>query len=81
MTGSREDQRVGVVSSEFAAVELSIDNAANGPRLRIEDLRGNRVAYLDALQLESLAWLPTDRLNALLDPYASRGDGPQPAED
>lgn len=61
-----------VVASEFAAVSVRIDTAANGPRLRIEDLNGGRVAYLDALQLEALVWLPDERLAELLDPSANR---------
>ncbi len=66
------EQQLGVVESEFAAVSVSVDTDANGPRLRIEDLRGGRVAYLDALQLEALAWLPAERLTAILDPTAGR---------
>lgn len=63
---------VGVVASEFAAVELSIDHAGNGPRLRIEDLRTGHVGFLDALELETLAWLPPGALHRLLDPSLHR---------
>ena len=63
---------VGVVASEFAAVAVGIDNAANSPRLRLEDLRTGRVGYLDALELETLAWLPDGALHGLLDPSAVR---------
>jgi hypothetical protein len=70
--GSRPDTPIGTVASEFAAVAVSIDHHANGPRLRLEDLSGGRVAFLDALQLETLAWLPAEQLTALLDPSASR---------
>jgi hypothetical protein len=59
---------VGEVSSEFASVALSIDNDGNGPRLRIEDLRTGHVGFLDALELETLAWLPEGALHTLLDP-------------
>jgi len=38
------------------------------PRLRLEDLRTGRVGYLDALELETLAWLPDGGLHRLLDP-------------
>jgi hypothetical protein len=30
------------------------------------------VAFLDALQLETLVWLPPEQLAALLDPSANR---------
>jgi hypothetical protein len=63
---------VGVVASEFAAVAVGIDHAANSPRLRLEDLRTGRVGYLDALELETLAWLPDGALHGLLDPSAVR---------
>jgi hypothetical protein len=63
---------LGEVSSEFASVQLTIDNAGNGPRLRIEDLKTGRVGYLDALELETLAWLPEGGLHKLLDPSLVR---------
>ena len=69
---SRPDTPIGTVASEFAAVAVSIDHHGNGPRLRLEDLSGGRVAFLDALQLETLAWLPEEQLTALLDPSANR---------
>jgi hypothetical protein len=63
---------VGVVANEFASVSVSIDLAGNGPRLRLEDLRTGRVGYLDALELETLAWLPDGALHGLLDPSVVR---------
>jgi hypothetical protein len=63
---------LGEVSSEFASVALSVDETANGPRLRIEDLRTGHVGYLDALELETLAWLPPGALEPLLDPSRHR---------
>jgi hypothetical protein len=63
---------IGAVISEFAAVELTIDDAGNGPRLRIEDLRTGHVGFLDALELETLAWLPGGALHRLLDPSLHR---------
>jgi len=62
----------GVVASEFAAVAVRIDGTANGPRLRLEDLRTGRVRYLDALELETIIWLREDHLSQLLDPSADR---------
>jgi hypothetical protein len=63
---------VGEVVSEFAAVAVSVDSAGNGPRLRIEDLRTGHVGFLDALELETLAWLPEGALHHLLDPSLHR---------
>ena len=60
------------IKSEFAAVEVGVDEQANGPRLRIEDLKTGHVGYLDALELETLAWLPEGALHPLLDPSALR---------
>lgn len=59
---------IGEVSSEFASVALRINHEGNGPRLEIEDLRTGHVGYLDALELETLAWLPEGALHGLLDP-------------
>lgn len=64
-----------VIGSEFAEVAVSIDNQANSPRLRLEDLRTGRVRFLDALELETIVWLPDERLNSLLDPSADRWRG------
>src|SRR5438309_10650259 len=60
------------IKSEFAAVEVGVDETGNGPRLRIEDLKTGRVGYLDALELETLAWLPEGALHPLLDPSSLR---------
>ena len=48
----------GTVGSEFADVAVSLDYQASGVRLRLEDLRGGRVRYLDALELETIISLP-----------------------
>jgi hypothetical protein len=68
---------LGVVESEFAAVSLSVDHDGNGPRLRIEDLRTARVGFLDALELETLAWLPQHALDPLMDPSLHRWREPR----
>jgi len=69
------------VSSEFAAVDVGLDSSANGPRLRVEDLKSGHIGYLDALELETLAWLPDRALHGILDPSAVRWteEDPQPA--
>ncbi|MDN5914025.1 MAG: hypothetical protein L0I76_02720 [Pseudonocardia sp.] len=68
----RGDPGNGVVGNEFAEVAVSIDEEANGPRLRIEDLRSGRVRFLDPLELETLVHLPEGTLQSLLDPSADR---------
>jgi hypothetical protein len=62
----------GVVDSEFAEVKVVVDTNANGPRLRLEDRRTGRVRFLDALELETIIWLPDGHLTQLLDPSADR---------
>jgi hypothetical protein len=61
-----------VVGSEFAEIKVAIDRQGNGPRLRLEDLRTGRVRCLDALELETIIWLPEGHLRKLLDPSADR---------
>ncbi|MBO4239384.1 hypothetical protein [Pseudonocardia alni] len=61
-----------IVGNEFAEVAVRVDDEANSRRLRIEDLRTGRVRYLDALELETLVWLPEGHLHKLLDPSADR---------
>ncbi len=67
------------LASEFASVAVSLDEDANGPRLRIEDLRTGQVGYLDPLELETLAWLPEGGLHKALDPSHHRWREPGPA--
>lgn len=57
-----------VVSNEFAGVAVRVDHDAHSPRLRLLDLKSGRVRFLDALELESLVWLPDSQLRTLLDP-------------
>ena len=67
-----EGENVPVVDSEFADVSVEVDTTANGPRLRLEDRRIGRVRFLDALELETIVWLPDGHLAQLLDPSADR---------
>jgi hypothetical protein len=64
-----------VIGNEFAQVSVNFDTTGNSPRLRLEDLRSGRVRYLDALELETIIWLPEKRLAALMDPSAGRWRG------
>jgi hypothetical protein len=60
------------VGSEFADVTVGVDTTANGPRLRLEDRRTGRARFLDAIELETIIWLPDGHLTQLLDPSADR---------
>ena len=62
--------------SEFGAVRVELDEAGNGPRLRITDLKTGHVGHLDPLELETLAWLPEGGLHRLLDPSLHRWQDP-----
>ncbi|WP_363115107.1 hypothetical protein [Mycobacterium sp.] len=64
-----------MIDSEFATVSVNIDAQGNSPRLRLEDLRTGRVRYLDALELETIVWVPPERFTELLDPSADRWHG------
>ena len=60
------------IRNEFARVAVDIDEQGNGPRLRLRDLKTGRVAFLDALELESLAWSSHADLNPFLNPSLGR---------
>lgn len=66
-----------IIRSEFAVVDVGVDDAANGPRLKIEDMQTGRTIYLDALELESLAWAPHSRLEHFMNPSAYRWRDPE----
>jgi hypothetical protein len=74
------DDSDGVVGSEFAVVSVRFDTGGNASRLRLEDLHSGRVRYLDALELETIIWLPEERLMGLLDPSHSRWRGESPEQ-
>jgi hypothetical protein len=71
-SGSGAGREFGVVHSEFAQVRVGIDETANSPRLRLEDLKSGRVRFLDALELETIVWLADGHMERLLDPSADR---------
>lgn len=69
------------VRNEFAAVRVALDRAANGPRLRVDDLETGASVYLDAFVLRTLAVLPPGGLEALCraslpHDHAPPGGGP-----
>lgn len=61
-----------VVHNEFAQVTVAVDDSGNSPRLRLVDLKTGRCRYLDALELETIVWLPDGHMQQLLDPSADR---------
>ena len=56
------------VRSEFAWVRVTLDHAANGPRLRVEDRKNGCQVWLDPLELATLAALRHEEIAALADP-------------
>lgn len=64
-----------MIGSEFAEVSVTFDTDGNSPRLRLEDLRAGRVRFLDALELETLIWLPEEHVTELMDPSRNRWRG------
>ena len=49
-----------VLRNEFATVEVSLDETANGPRLLVRDLETMQQVHLDALEVESLTRMSHD---------------------
>ena len=54
--------------SEFAVVEIELDDNGNGPRLMIRDMRSGQCIYLDPLELSALASARHEELLPLIDP-------------
>ncbi|MGX9670562.1 hypothetical protein [Mycobacterium sp. HM-7] len=61
-----------VVHNEFAQVSVRVDRAGHSPRLVLTDLKTGRERFLDALELETIVWLPDGHMQKLLDPSADR---------
>lgn len=66
------DQQPLILDSEFAQIQVELDQSGRGPRLRLTDLRTGRVARLDPLQLETMVWLSDGMWQRLLDPGTDR---------
>ena len=60
-----------ILQSEFAMVEVSRDDSANGARLLIRDMATGNHIYLDPLELEALTRVDHSFFLPLVDP-ASR---------
>lgn len=69
------------VGNEFAEVKVELDTSANGLRLKLTDMRNERVRLLDALELEAMVWLSVDRLDELMDPSFDRWRDPEAPTD
>ena len=67
-----EQERV-VLKNEFATVEVTRDDTANGSRLLIKDLQTGRQVYLDPLELEALTRAPHSAFAQWLDPDLHEG--------
>jgi hypothetical protein len=66
-----QDDRVEiVVQNEFGGVILSKDTSANGDRLRVQGLTTGAVAFLDPLELESIAAVSHEVLATIVSPEA-----------
>jgi hypothetical protein len=61
-----------VVENEFGRMALALERRGRATSLRITDVRTGRVGYLDALELECLAWASHADLMGLLDPSRTR---------
>jgi hypothetical protein len=68
-----EQERV-VLKNEFATVEVTRDDTANGSRLLIKDLQTGRQVYLDPLELEALTRVPHSAFARWLDPDLHAGE-------
>jgi hypothetical protein len=66
-----------VLSSEFASVRVSLDNSGRGPRLKVEDLEADAVAFLDAIELASMCHATDEQRRQWLTtgPYAADDGG------
>jgi hypothetical protein len=54
--------------NEFAAVDVRVDRRGRTPRLMVRDLRSGAAAFLDPLELESIATAGAEQMDALVDP-------------
>jgi hypothetical protein len=52
--------------NEFAAVEVELDQTANGPRLKVMDVESGVSVYLDPLQLQALTLIPATAWDSLV---------------
>ncbi|MGH3089747.1 MAG: hypothetical protein ACRDSJ_20890 [Rubrobacteraceae bacterium] len=58
-----------IIKSEFAVIEVELDQSSNGDRLRLKDLETEKAIHLDALEIETLAWIPENELKEFISGY------------
>jgi hypothetical protein len=75
---------LALLTNEFAAVRVSLDNRGNGPRLLVEDIETGERILLSPLELASLTLADSDdrlgwlRVGQYRDDRASAGRYGQP---
>ncbi len=62
-----EEEGYQVLRNEFAEVAVCLDESANGPRLKIVDLRSGSIGYLEPFELWAVAVRPPGELAEMLD--------------
>lgn len=67
MTNNNKSESWDLIN-EFAGIRVKLDNAANGPRLKIEDLKSGEIVFFDPLQLEGMVWAKWEDLKIFVDP-------------
>lgn len=58
-----------LIANEFAAVNVELDTKGKSPRLKIEDKSTGVHVYLDALELQALAWATHKDLAVFARPF------------
>lgn len=66
MSGAEASEPAWTLRSEFATAVVTLDQEANGPRLRVTDASSGAEIHLDPLELVSLARSRHRRLEELL---------------
>jgi hypothetical protein len=67
LTGEEKGQNGHILrlKNEFACVEVSIDETANGPRLLVRDVMHGVSVYMDPIVIESLTRMPSESYDTL----------------
>lgn len=58
-----------LIANEFASVNVELDTRGKSPRLKIEDKSTGVHVYLDALELQALAWATHKDLAVFARPF------------
>ena len=57
-----------ILKNEFSAIRIELNQDANGPRLKIEDLKSGRCHYFDPIEMEGLVWTEKSEFLEFMDP-------------